>query len=321
MKQYINIVEEQLASYNFGAQPTELYEPILYILSLGGKRLRPVLTLMSCQLFDEAFDKAIFPALGIEVFHNFTLLHDDIMDNAPIRRGKQTVHEKWNSNVAILSGDVMLVKAYDLFLNYNGVDLNKILQEFNKTATEVCEGQQYDMNFEIRDDVTEEEYIEMIRLKTAVLLACALKIGAIAGGADDKSADKLYDFGINVGLGFQLKDDLLDVYADKNKFGKQVGGDIISNKKTYLLIKALELASGKIKNELINWLNKETFDAEEKVKAVTEIYDRLGIKELTERKMNTYFEKGIDIFNGLNIDEQKKAPLMEVVTKLIDREK
>lgn len=310
-----------MASYNFGAQPTELYEPILYILSLGGKRLRPVLTLMSCQLFDEAFDKAIFPALGIEVFHNFTLLHDDIMDNAPIRRGKQTVHEKWNSNVAILSGDVMLVKAYDLFLNYNGVDLNKILQEFNKTATEVCEGQQYDMNFEIRDDVTEEEYIEMIRLKTAVLLACALKIGAIAGGADDKSADKLYDFGINVGLGFQLKDDLLDVYADKNKFGKQVGGDIISNKKTYLLIKALELASGKIKNELINWLNKETFDAEEKVKAVTEIYDRLGIKELTERKMNTYFEKGIDIFNGLNIDEQKKAPLMEVVTKLIDREK
>lgn len=321
MKNYIDIIEQQLSSYNFGNQPNELYEPIRYILSLGGKRLRPVLTLMACQLFDDEFDKAIFPALGVEVFHNFTLLHDDIMDNAPIRRGKETVHEKWNDNVAILSGDVMLVKAYELFVKSQQIDLRKILSKFNKCAAEVCEGQQYDMNFETSESVSEHEYLEMIRLKTAVLLAFAIEQGAIIGGADERTSDKLYEFGISIGLGFQLKDDLLDVYADSDKFGKQVGGDIISNKKTYLLIKALGLAQGETKKDLINWISKDEFVSEEKVNAVIEIYDKLGIKELSEQKMNNYFDHGLNTLNLLEIDEKKKNPLKALTLKLIDREK
>ena len=321
LKKYIDIVEEHLASYNFGDQPSELYEPIKYILSLGGKRLRPVLTLMTCQLFDDHILKAIYPALGVEVFHNFTLLHDDIMDNAPIRRGKETVHEKWNDNVAILSGDVMLVKTYDLFLKSNHKDLQKILSKFNKCAAEVCEGQQYDMNFETRDLVTENEYLEMIQLKTAVLLGFAIELGAIIGGADEIASNQLYDFGLNIGLGFQLKDDLLDVYADSDKFGKQVGGDIISNKKTYLLIKALELSQGKIKEDLNFWLNKKEFIPDEKVAAVIKIYNKLGIKTLSEKKMNEYFDRGLAILNSLDIDGDKKEPLSNLTLTLIDREK
>lgn len=321
MKNYIDIIEQQLSSYNFGNKPKELYEPIRYILSLGGKRLRPVLTLMACQLFDEDFDKAIFPALGVEVFHNFTLLHDDIMDNAPIRRGKETVHEKWNDNIAILSGDVMLVKAYELFLKSQQIDLRIILSKFNKCAAEVCEGQQYDMNFETSKSVSEHEYLEMIRLKTAVLLAFAIEQGAIIGGANKAASDKLQEFGISIGLGFQLKDDLLDVYADSDTFGKQMGGDIISNKKTYLLIKALELAQGETKRDLINWINKNEFVPKEKVNAIIEIYDKLGIKGLSEQKMNHYFDHGLGILNSLGIDEQKLIPLKTLTLKLIDREK
>lgn len=321
MKNIINTIEKYLASFNVGQQPEELYEPIRYILSLGGKRLRPVLTLMTYQLFDDDFEKAIYPALGVEVFHNFTLLHDDIMDNAPIRRGKATVHEKWNDNIAILSGDVMLVKAYDLFLQSRHGDLQKMLQKFNKTATEVCEGQQYDMNFETRDVVEEEEYLEMIKLKTAVLLGCAIELGAIVAEADDNIAQSLYDFGINIGLGFQLKDDLLDVYANTNKFGKQVGGDIISNKKTFLLIKAQQLAQGELKEKLNYWLHLNEFNPEEKVNAVIGIYNQLGIKEISEQKMNTYFDRGLKILDELDTDDQKKAQLKELVLKLIDREK
>ncbi len=310
-----------MATFNFGTQPSELYEPIRYILSLGGKRLRPLLTLMSCQLFDEQLEKAIYPALGVEVFHNFTLLHDDIMDQAPIRRGQQTVHEKWDANVAILSGDVMLVKAYDLFLKTDQIELKKILSRFTKCAAEVCEGQQYDMNFETRDSVSELEYLDMIKLKTAVLLAFSIELGAMIGGADEKQCTQLYDFGINLGLGFQLKDDLLDVFADKNKFGKQTGGDIISNKKTYLLIKAIEKAEGKLKEELNFWLNKKQFDAEKKVSAIIRIYEKLGIKELTELKMNDYFNKSLEIFDSIEIDRLKKEPLKALSLKLIDREK
>lgn len=309
-----------MASHDFGAEPKELYEPIRYILSLGGKRLRPVLSLMTCELFDHEFEKALYPALGVEVFHNFTLLHDDIMDNAPIRRGKKTVHEKWNANAAILSGDVMLVKAYELFLHCESTDLSKILKKFNKCAAEVCEGQQYDMNFEVRDVVSEEEYLRMIRLKTAVLLGFSIELGAIIGGADDDISSRLYEFGINIGLGFQLKDDLLDVFGDIDKFGKQVGGDIISNKKTYLLIKALELAQGDLKYELMHWLDKKDFVPHEKVHAVINIYNKLGIKALSEKKMNDYFDKGLEILDLLNINHEKKTPLKNLTLKLIDRE-
>lgn len=321
MKKYTDIVEQRLALFNFGDQPSNLYEPIRYILSLGGKRLRPVLTLMVCQLFDKQIDKAIYPALAVEVFHNFTLLHDDIMDNAPLRRGKATVHEKWDSNVAILSGDVMLVKAYELFLKSKLNNLQIILSKFNKCAAQVCEGQRSDMNFESRNSVSEDEYLEMIKLKTAVLLGYAIELGAIIGGADEDTSNKLYDFGINIGLGFQLKDDLLDVYADSSKFGKQVGGDIISNKKTYLLIKAIELAQGQMKEDLEYWLSEKDFDREEKVDAVINIYNILGIKALSEKKMNEYFDRGIEILTSLNVDPQKKKPLKELTLKLIDREK
>ena len=321
MEKHLKLIEERLSSFNFGTEPASLYEPIRYILSLGGKRLRPVLTLMSCQLFDDQFDKAIYPALGVEVFHNFTLLHDDIMDNAPIRRGMPTVHEKWNANIAILSGDVMLVKAYDLFLKSDYADLQKMLSKFSKCAAEVCEGQQYDMNFESNDVVSELEYLEMIRLKTAVLLGFSMELGAMIGGANDLESSQLYEFGINIGLGFQLKDDLLDVYADATKFGKQIGGDIISNKKTYLLIKALELAQGKDKSNLNFWLKQKEFDANEKVKAVIDVYNALGIKKLSELKMNAYFDIGLNLLQDLDVDPLKKKSLEKLVLNLIDREK
>ena len=255
----------------------------------------------------------------MEVFHNFTLLHDDIMDNAPIRRGKQTVHEKWDTNVAILSGDVMLIRAYDLLLKTSQSDIGKVLSKFNKCAAEVCEGQQYDMNFETRYSVSEAEYLEMIKLKTAVLLGFAIELGAMIGGAEEKICNQLYDFGINIGMGFQLKDDLLDVYADSAKFGKLVGGDIISNKKTYLLIKAIELADGQEKADLSHWLTKKEFNLQDKVKAVIDIYNKLGIKELGENKMNSYFNKSLEIFDSIEIEEAKKKPIKELSLKLIDR--
>ncbi len=320
VESYINLIEKELRSYKYGDQPGQLYEPIRYILSLGGKRLRPVLALMSCELFDNDFRKALSPALGIEVFHNFTLIHDDIMDNAPLRRGKETVHEKWDDNTAILSGDVMLIKAYELIAKTESKYLKQIFYNFNLCATGVCEGQQYDMNFETMETVTEEEYIKMIRLKTAILLAFSLETGAIIGGASEENSKLLYDFGINIGIGFQLKDDLLDVFGDAQKFGKQVGGDIISNKKTYLLIKALELASGSSKNTLQDWLNKEEFDPQQKVNAVKSIYDDLNIQQIAEEKMNQYFDHGLALFDSIKIDEAKKKALRKLTIDLIDRE-
>ena len=319
MEKYIKLIEKKLTTFDFGDRPSELYEPIRYILSLGGKRLRPVLTLMTCQLFDKQFEKALYPALGVEVFHNFTLLHDDIMDKAPIRRGKQTVHEKWDTNIAILSGDVMLIRAYDLLLKTDHFDMGKVLSKFNKCAAEVCEGQQYDMNFETRYSVSETEYLEMIKLKTAVLLGFAIELGAMIGGAEERICNQLYDFGINIGMGFQLKDDLLDVYADSTKFGKQVGGDIISNKKTYLLIKAIELADGQEKADLSHWLTEKEFNLQDKVKAVIDIYNKLGIKELGENKMNSYFNKSLEIFDSIEIEDSKKKPIKDLSLKLIDR--
>ncbi len=320
LKKYIDTIEEHLKSLDLGDKPAELYEPIRYILSLGGKRLRPVFTLMTCQLFDKDITKAIYPALGVEVFHNFTLLHDDIMDNAPIRRGKQTVHEKWDINTAILSGDVMLVRAYELFLKTEHRETRKILSRFSKCAAGVCEGQQYDMKYELEESVSETDYLNMIRLKTAILLGFSAELGGIIGGAGEKICLQLFEFGSNIGLGFQLKDDLLDVYADSLKFGKQIGGDIISNKKTYLLIKALELAAGQEKEDLDYWLTLQNFNPDEKVKAIVAIYEKLGIKALCEAKMNEYFDKALEILGALKVDDELKKPLKKLALTLIDRD-
>ncbi|NBB30123.1 polyprenyl synthetase family protein [Cellulophaga sp. BC115SP] len=319
-KQFIQALEEEFQQQQYGQSPVELYEPIRYLMSLGGKRLRPLMTLMSTALFTDEWQKAIKPATAVEVFHNFTLMHDDIMDKAPLRRGKPTVHAKWNDNTAILSGDVMLVQAYELMLFVEDKNLKKALQRFNRTAAEVCEGQQFDMNFETRENVTEEEYIEMIRLKTSVLLGFALELGGIIGGASDKTCQTLYDLGINIGLGFQLKDDVLDVYGDPVKFGKQVGGDIISNKKTYMLIEALSSATGETKTQLEHWLSLKDFDPAEKVNAVRGIYDQLGIRQLAEAKINEYFEKAFDLLDSLKVEAERKAELRAFANILIDRE-
>ncbi|SDC60377.1 geranylgeranyl diphosphate synthase, type II [Algoriphagus faecimaris] len=315
-------LENFLAEENFGDSPKELYQPIRYILSLGGKRIRPLLALLSYGLYQDDPEKILGPAAAIEVFHNFTLMHDDIMDEAPLRRGKATVHEKWNSNVAILSGDVMLIRAYDLLLKSDHQYLPEVIQRFNKTAAEVCEGQQLDMNFETRDEVHEEEYLSMIRLKTAVLLGHALELGALLAGASKSDLENLYEFGVNIGIGFQLKDDLLDIFADQAKFGKQVGGDIISNKKTFLLIKALEIAKGEDLKELMYWLSIKEFDKTEKVDAVKALYEKLGIRQLTEEKMDHYFSKGFDLFESINYQNPVfHETLLELTQGLIHREK
>jgi geranylgeranyl diphosphate synthase, type II len=318
----LHALENHIQGFSYGESPKELYEPISYIMSLGGKRIRPLLTLMAYSLYKEDYQNILTPAMAVEVFHNFTLMHDDIMDDAPLRRGNQTVHEKWNANTAILSGDVMLVKAYDMLLEIEADKLHECIRLFNKTAAEVCEGQQKDMNFEILPTVSEEDYIDMIRLKTAVLLGFALQFGAILAGAPKEDALHLYNFGVNIGIGFQLKDDLLDVYADKAKFGKQVGGDIISNKKTFLLLKAKELAKGNTKTVLDNWIETKDFDKAEKVSAVTAIYEELGIKALTESKMKEYFDKGFSEFTSLKVPYQNQfQELLGLTQNLVDRER
>lgn len=321
-EELLSKLEKHLAEINFGDSPKELYEPLTYILSLGGKRIRPILSLLGYGMYKKDVDSILPQAAAIEVFHNFTLMHDDIMDEAPIRRGKPTVHEKWNANIGILSGDVMLVRAYDLLLHTPADKLHTVIRDFNRTAAEVCEGQQFDMNFETLQAVGEGDYLNMIRLKTAVLLGFALQLGATLAGASKEDIDKLYEFGVNIGVGFQLKDDLLDVFADQAKFGKQVGGDIISNKKTFLLIKALELAKGEDEKALKQWLEVKEFDKEEKVASVTAIYNSLGIKELTEAKMNAYFDAAFADLNAITfVNEAYFAELRGVAEMLIHREK
>ena len=320
LTQFVQALNEEFSQQTYGEHPEELYEPIRYLMSLGGKRMRPLMTLMATALFTDDWQKAIKPATAVEVFHNFTLMHDDIMDKAPLRRGKPTVHAKWNDNTAILSGDVMLVQAYELLMFIEDSKFKKALKRFNRTAAEVCEGQQLDMNFENRENVSEEEYLEMIKLKTSVLLGYALELGGIIGGASEKSCDLLYNIGLNIGLGFQLKDDLLDVYGDPEKFGNQVGGDIISNKKTFMLIEALEKADGETKVALNKWLSLKEFDATEKVKAVTAIYDTLGIREVATVKINTYFDKAFEALDSLKVDEDRKLILRTFAETLIDRE-
>jgi len=314
------IISKEVDQLTFPAYPAELYEPIKYILSLGGKRMRPALLLMACDFFGGDVNKAISPALAIEVFHNFTLMHDDIMDNAPLRRGKTTVHERWNNNVGILSGDVMLIEGYKLMMNVDEHLLRPILNIFNETAVGVCEGQQLDMEFETRNDVSIDEYITMIHLKTAVVLGGALKIGALIGGANEKDAGLLHVFGEQLGVAFQLQDDILDIYGDPEKFGKQVGGDIISNKKTYLLLKALELANPSQKTELKRWLSASPSDPKEKVSAVTELYNQLQVKHYAEGAMQAYADKAFAALDAINQPEDHKRYLRDFADGLMVRE-
>jgi len=320
LSRYQKFIEAEISKQRFGKAPASLYEPIRYLMGLGGKRLRPLLTLLSYSLFKSDVKPIVKYAAAVEAFHNFTLMHDDIMDKAPLRRGKPTVHEKWNVSTAILSGDVMLVKVYDMLLSIDPKKLTKVYRAFNKCAAEVCEGQQWDMEFEDKASVTEEEYLAMIKLKTAVLLGFSLEFGAILAGASDKDCKALREFGTNIGIGFQLKDDLLDAYGDPKKFGKQVGGDIVANKKTFLLVKALELAKDDVKVELEKWLSSKEFKNEEKVLAVTRIYDRLGMHTLADKKIDNYFKKGFAKLNGLSSPPKKSAELREFAEALIERQ-
>jgi geranylgeranyl diphosphate synthase type II len=320
VEKYSRLLDQVIKKQKYGRQPDSLYEPIRYLMALGGKRLRPMLTLLSYSLYKEDVKSIVPYAVAVEAFHNFTLMHDDIMDKAPLRRGKPTVHEKWNTNTAILSGDVMLVKVYEMLLGIDDRLVKKILRAFNKCASEVCEGQQWDMEFETRSDITELQYLNMIKLKTAVLLGFSLELGALLAGATEKDCKALSEFGVSIGMGFQLKDDLLDAYADSKKFGKQVGGDIIANKKTFLLIKALELCKGKQKKSLENWISLKKFKKSEKISAVKGIYDVLGIPGLTEKKINNYFRKGFSKLGALNCPEAAKRMLVQFTEQLIQRE-
>jgi len=313
------LLEAEIRKQKFGKEPNSLYEPIRYLMSLGGKRLRPMLTLLAYSLYRNDVKRIMPYAAAVEAFHNFTLMHDDIMDNAPLRRGKQTVHEKWNVNTAILSGDVMLVKVYDMLVPL-GSQLPSVLTAFNKCAAEVCEGQQWDMEFETRRAVTEADYINMIRLKTAVLLGFSLEFGALLAGAPERDCKALRNFGTKIGVGFQLSDDLLDAYADPKKFGKQVGGDILANKKTFLLINALARAKGKDKRELGLWLEQKRFSKAEKIKAIKDIYDRADIRAITEKKINQYFHSGFKQLEALTASAGKVAVLRSYCESLVERQ-
>ena len=315
---YQRWIEAEIQKQKFGKAPASLYEPIRYTMSLGGKRLRPMLTLLAYSLFRSDVRRIVPLATAVEIFHNFTLLHDDIMDDAPLRRGKPTVHSLWDVNTAILAGDVMQVKAYDILLGAGSRTLKSIFLAFNKCAVEVCEGQKSDIDFEKRMKVSEKEYLEMIRKKTAVLLGFSLELGAILAGASTREQKALREFGINIGIGFQLRDDLLDVYALTKNFGKQVGGDIVSNKKTFLLIKSLERARGAEGRRLRSWLSRSKFNKREKVTAVTAIYDRLRVRNLTERKIDEFFSKGFRQLTAVR--SGKKGNLIHFADSLITRQ-
>lgn len=320
LENYQKWIELEIKKQRYGKQPDSLYEPIRYLMGLGGKRLRPMLTLLSYSLFKDDVKTAVPFAVAVEAFHNFTLMHDDIMDKAPLRRGKPTVHEKWNVNTAILSGDVMLIKVYDMFLQLEPSKLKAVLEAFNRCAAEVCEGQQWDMEFETTRRVTEAQYISMIRLKTAVLLGFSLELGAILAGAGDADRNALREFGTSVGIGFQLKDDVLDAYADPKKFGKQVGGDIIANKKTFLLIQALQKAKGKTKKALEHWLAAKRSRKLEKVKAVKAIYDELNIAAGAEKRISQFFAKGFEHLEAVGGRREMKAALEAFTRALIERQ-
>ena len=317
--QLLEKVNTYLATMPYVREPKGLYAPTEYVLSLGGKRIRPVLMLLSYQLYKENVDDILPQAAGIETYHNYTLLHDDLMDCADMRRNKPTVHKVWDENTAILSGDAMLVLAYRLMNNCPERYLKQVMDIFSQTALEICEGQQWDMEFETRNDVTVPEYMEMIRLKTSVLLSAALKIGAVLGGASEDDARKLYDFGIKMGLAFQLQDDYLDVYGDSKVFGKNIGGDILCNKKTFMLINALALADGIQRKELEKWIASTAFCPEEKIKAVTALYDKIGIGGICEEKINAYYVEGLSLLESMAVPSERKEELKSFVCHLMNR--
>lgn len=312
-------VNDFLDNLKYERKPSGLYDPVKYVLSMGGKRIRPVLMLLSYGLFKDDVESVLMPACALETYHNYTLLHDDLMDNADMRRGHETVHRKWDANTAILSGDSMLVLAYERMAKCNPVYLSDVLHTFTETALEIGEGQQYDMEFETRNDVTEAEYIEMIRLKTSVLLACAQKIGAILAGASKQDQDNLYKFGEQIGLAFQLQDDYLDVYGDPKVFGKKVGGDIICNKKTYMLINAYNRADAEQRRELQHWMEAETFNSDEKVAAVTAIYNKVGVDKLAIEKIAYYFEESKKYLDAVQVSDERKAELRLYAQKMMHR--
>ena len=314
-------VNAYIASLPYERKPKSLYDPIEYVLAAGGKRIRPSFVLMAYNLFHDDVDRILPVATALETYHNYTLLHDDLMDKADMRRGRPTVHKKWDDNTAILSGDTMLVLAYEHLAKCDTKYLKPALDLFTETALEVSEGQQFDMEFETRNDVAEEEYIEMIRLKTSVLLACALKMGAVVAGASDADANALYAFGEKVGLAFQLQDDLLDVYGDPKVFGKAIGGDITSNKKTFMLINAFNRADAGTRAELDRWTTATEFDPAEKIAAVTEIYNRLGIDKLAEQRIKEYFEQSRQHLDELSVSDDRKAVLREYTERMMNRKK
>ncbi len=313
-------INRHIGGLEFTRPPRGLYEPVSYVLSLGGKRIRPLLMLMAYNLYREDVDRILSPAAGIEIYHNYTLLHDDVMDKADMRRGKPTVHKVWNENAAILSGDAMLVLAYQYVAGCSPLCLKDVLELFSQTALEICEGQQMDMEFESRLDVSEAEYLEMIRLKTSVLLACSLKMGALLGDASADDMACLYDFGVNLGMAFQLKDDLLDVYGNPDVFGKNIGGDILCNKKTYLLIKAFERADEQQRRALSFWVEADTYVPEKKIAAVRALYDEIGVKTLCESLMEEYTFRARAALLSVQVPDERKQGLAELMEKLMHRE-
>lgn len=320
LKSLQQLIDKELQQIHFPAQPKDLYEPIRYMLSVGGKRLRPALVLMACEMFDGDIKKAFPAALGIEMFHNFTLLHDDIMDNAPLRRSKQTVHHKWNNSIAILSGDAMFVKACELMMQVDDRSIRKVMNIFMRTAAEVCDGQQMDMSFEKESNVAIKQYLQMIELKTAVLIGSCLQIGAIIAAAPEAESKHLFEFGKKTGVAFQLQDDLLDLYGDAEKFGKQTGGDIISNKKTFLILKAQEIANPQQRSLLNRWINTSGKDQEQqKVKTIKNLFDNLDIRKHAEREMESHYNKAIQHLNALKVPAEKKYLLEKFAGQLMVR--
>ena len=317
----LNLVNQFIDQLPYDRRPASLYDPIRYVLSLGGKRIRPVLMLLAYNLYKDDPENILMPAVGLETYHNYTLLHDDLMDNADLRRGHETVHKRWDANKAILSGDSMLVLAYQRMQQCDARHLQAVLDVFTETALEIGEGQEYDMSFETRNDVTEDEYIEMIRLKTSVLLACAVKIGAILADASDEDIRNLYKFGEQLGLAFQLQDDLLDVYGDPKVFGKAIGGDITSNKKTYMLINAVNRANTEQRSELERWIGARDFDRQEKVAAVTSLYDQIGIRQLCEQKINFYFGECRKYLAKVSVSDERKQMLLDYTDEMMKRKK
>jgi len=319
INQYQDFISDYLVSQSKIKEPKNLYDPIHYIMELGGKRMRPVLTLMSAEVFDADYKKALPAALAVEVFHNFSLIHDDIMDDAPLRRGKMTVHEKWNVNTGILSGDAMLILAYQYFEQYEPIVFRSLAKLFSKTALEVCEGQQWDVDFETRDDVAISEYLKMIECKTAVLVAAAMKMGAIIAETSVENANLIYDFGLNLGLAFQLQDDYLDAFGNPETFGKQVGGDIIENKKTYLYLKAIEFSSLDQKNELMQLFATHPEDSFEKINTAKEIFTNTGAAQATQKAIQDFTYQAFETLEKMNVSEEKKAILKSFGVNLMGR--